>query len=203
METKAFFATSHIILLLLGIGLVQETFHLSGYALLTQLIYVIMFIIASIIASLLITSKNHRGTFLYLTIVGMSLFEILLLHTTTGSPLTRTFLFVMVGIIGFFSGIFHLSPKKTREKREENVMDLSEEPPSSEVKEGEPLEVLTYGNTETTFSPAKFIASRDGVKYHSPKCIWAKKINKRRRIWIDSHEKAFELGYKKCNCLQD
>ncbi len=52
------------------------------------------------------------------------------------------------------------------------------------------------------FSPSRFIASKNGSTYHSPKCDWAKKISKKNIIWFNTTSTAKRKGYKKCNtCL--
>ena len=53
-----------------------------------------------------------------------------------------------------------------------------------------------------SYSPGKFVASVAGTKYHSPKCDWAKKINKKNLVWLKSKADASKQGYKPCNCLK-
>ena len=53
-----------------------------------------------------------------------------------------------------------------------------------------------------TFKPGKFVASKTGVKYHSPKCDWAKKINKKKRVWLKDKAEARKKGYKACSCVK-
>lgn len=53
-----------------------------------------------------------------------------------------------------------------------------------------------------TFEPGRYIASKTGVKFHSPRCIWAKKIAKSRRIWFDDKNSAKKKGLKPCACVR-
>lgn len=64
----------------------------------------------------------------------------------------------------------------------------------SEPKKAEPAVTRRY-------SPGKFLATKTGRTYHSPKCEWAKKIRKDNQLWFASEKEADELGYKRHNCL--
>lgn len=56
--------------------------------------------------------------------------------------------------------------------------------------------------SKATFSPGKYVASKRSNVYHEPKCDWAKKIQKDRRLWFSSREEALDKGYKKHDCVQ-
>jgi len=51
------------------------------------------------------------------------------------------------------------------------------------------------------FNPGKYIASKSGTKYHSPKCDWAKKIKKKNQVWYSTKEEAKEDGKTACKCI--
>ncbi len=53
-----------------------------------------------------------------------------------------------------------------------------------------------------TFKPGKYVASKTGTKYHSPKCDWAKRISKKNRVWLRDKAEARKKGYKKCSCVK-
>ncbi len=53
------------------------------------------------------------------------------------------------------------------------------------------------------FKPGKFIASKTGVKFHTPKCDWAKRINKKNRVWLKDKAQARKKGYKPCSCIKN
>lgn len=55
---------------------------------------------------------------------------------------------------------------------------------------------------KATFSPGKYVASKRSNVYHEPKCEWAKKIQKERRLWFASREEALDKGYKKHDCVK-
>lgn len=56
--------------------------------------------------------------------------------------------------------------------------------------------------TKTRHSPGKFVASVKGMKYHAPKCDWAKRIDKKNRVWLKSKQDAGKKGYKPCSCVK-
>ncbi len=53
----------------------------------------------------------------------------------------------------------------------------------------------------TVYSPGKLVASKASNIYHEPKCDWAKKIVKHRRVWFNSKEEAWEKGYRAHSCI--
>ena len=53
-----------------------------------------------------------------------------------------------------------------------------------------------------SFTPGKYVASKMGNTYHEPKCEWAKKIAKSRRVWFTSKDEAWEKKYKAHSCVQ-
>jgi len=55
-------------------------------------------------------------------------------------------------------------------------------------------------DVKKTYSPGKFIASKNSTQYHNPKCEWAKKINRKNRVWFSSSYEARKQGYRKHKC---
>ena len=70
------------------------------------------------------------------------------------------------------------------------------------VKAEETVENETVTKTAAKHSPGKFVASSRSNLYHAPKCDWAKKISKTRRVWFENKEEAWEKGYKAHNCAK-
>ena len=56
-------------------------------------------------------------------------------------------------------------------------------------------------NPAAFYSPGKLVASKASNIYHEPKCDWAKKIVKHRRVWFNSKEEAWEKGYRAHSCI--
>jgi len=51
------------------------------------------------------------------------------------------------------------------------------------------------------FTPGKYVASNSSNVYHEPRCDWAKKIHKNRRVWFASKEEAETQQYRKHSCV--
>ena len=83
--------------------------------------------------------------------------------------------------------------KPTSSEPHSEVFDL----PQEEVKVKETTKKATAKH-----SPGKFVASKNSNIYHLPKCEWAKKIKKHRRIWFKSKEDAWEKGYRAHSCVE-
>ena len=83
---------------------------------------------------------------------------------------------LVVAIAGFFISLFSIEKEKVEAAKEEAVTK--------------------------TFTPGKYIASKTGTKFHSPKCDWAKKVKKSNAVWFDNKEDAIKAGYKKDDCIR-
>lgn len=55
---------------------------------------------------------------------------------------------------------------------------------------------------EKKFSPGKYVVSKAGKQYHVPRCIWAKKINEKNKMWFESQEEAKKKGYTRHWCVK-
>jgi hypothetical protein len=106
---------------------------------------------------------------------------------------------VLIALIGFLMSM----PKKCYCCREEtsdpdfNVNEaVKEEIP--EIAE-EKKEVT---KTVATHSPGKYVASQQSNVYHEPKCNWAKKIKKSRRVWFADKKEAQTKGYRAHACAK-
>ena len=49
--------------------------------------------------------------------------------------------------------------------------------------------------------PGKYVASKMGKTYHAPKCDWAKRIQKKNRVWFDSKDEAKKAKLKAHDCV--
>ena len=75
--------------------------------------------------------------------------------------------------------------------------------PHSEVFDVPVEEVkVVEKKTAAKHSPGKLVASKNSNIYHLPKCEWAKKIKRHRRLWFKSKEEAWEKGYRAHNCVE-
>ncbi|HLD00588.1 MAG TPA: hypothetical protein VJC39_02485 [Candidatus Nanoarchaeia archaeon] len=51
-------------------------------------------------------------------------------------------------------------------------------------------------------SPGKYVASARSNIFHEPKCDWAKKIAKERRVWFKTKKEAWDKSFKAHSCVQ-
>ncbi len=109
----------------------------------------------------------------------------------------------LVSLLGLWISV----PSKRKEMAEEPVKPSA---PPQKVVDGK-VEPKTEPKTETKekaapvkakFTPGKYVASKRSNVYHEPKCDWAKKIQKDRRVWFASREEALNKGYKKHDCVK-
>lgn len=106
-------------------------------------------------------------------------------------------LILLTSLIGF---VFSLIRKERKEEPQpktespaQDVLPKTESLPEEPEKSTQPI-------IKEEFKPGKFVASQNSTYYHQPKCDWAKKINRKRRVWFYSKEEAEEKGYKLHNC---
>jgi len=88
--------------------------------------------------------------------------------------------------------------EKTEEeiKKEDKIVELKKEAKILKEAEEKVMEI------KKAYSPGKFVASENSNKFHIPKCDWAKRIKKKRRIWFSSEAEARKKGYSAHSCLK-
>ena len=96
--------------------------------------------------------------------------------------------YLLLALLSVF-GIVLSVPKKDFSKAEQK------EEPKVEVVDIEPVKKVVH-------SPGKFVASKRSNIYHAPKCEWALKIKKERRLWFENKEDAWEKGLKSHSCVE-
>ena len=106
-------------------------------------------------------------------------------------------LILLTALIGFVFSLIQKERKKEPQSKPESinpiVLPQTEKLPEETEKSTRPV-------IKEEFKPGKFVASQNSTYYHQPKCDWAKKINRKRRVWFYSKEEAEEKGYKQHNC---
>ena len=114
---------------------------------------------------------------------------------------------LIIALVGFLMSV----PKKISFRHAEE--SFSEEEPHSMVFDQPPTQPAVETSVQTAkadpakkvkakHSPGKFVASKNSNVYHEPKCDWAKRIHKNRRLWFKSKEAAWEHGYKAHSCVE-
>jgi len=113
---------------------------------------------------------------------------------------------------GPYSEVFDsVAPTKSSSSSKPSSSSFSESIPAVEVYHDSPSALSDVAETlagseaksssSAKFSPGKYVASKNSNNYHEPKCDWAKKIVKVRRVWFATKEEAWEKGYKAHSCV--
>ena len=165
---------------------------------------------------------SSQGLFMALELVGL-LFLLLLsvagfLHYKKASLLSLVFLlyiFNLVAIWYFYQSLyvilllaslfgFLISLPKKKSAPKSMVVTYGNEPHSQVFEPLPPAKevVVKPAESETKFTPGKYVASKRSNVYHEPKCDWAKKIQKDRQLWFTDRKEALNKGYKKHSCVQ-
>ncbi len=172
----------YVILLITFLSLINMIFGLHRFAFYGEfLILLVLFLVAMI--SVMGISSNFRWAWILLKIFFILVFvDMIFIYTITNSQIQNFFILLVTVVVGFFISLFNIKKPKIEEPVEGKK--------TSEKK------------VEKTFKPGKYIASKTGVKYHAPKCDWAKRIKKANAVWFDSKEEAKKAGYKKDDCVE-
>jgi predicted membrane protein len=121
---------------------------------------------------------------------------------------------LFVALIGFFMSypkreheIFGESKPKENKEEVPKVEIITDESPSlikKTVKKISKTTVRKPSSKKVTavHTPGKFVASSNSNVYHLPKCDWAKRIKKARRVWFDTKKSAQGKGYRAHGCAK-
>jgi len=126
-----------------------------------------------------------------------------------------SFLLLFLALIGFLMAV----PKKVCSSCEPEsevapklISKVSGEPhsevfdvPAVKVEEKVPKVVakkVVAKKPAAKHSPGKYVASNMSNVYHEPKCEWAKRIAKNRRVWFKDKREATNKKYRKHACVK-
>jgi predicted membrane protein len=187
---KGLFITFVIILFIINMQLVRQAFSFSGEIFIFELLLVLFLGIMALDSMNEFTKRNF-SCFSVLAVY----FSIVLLNSAglkifANEGISLSLLF-FAGL-GFLLSTSNISPKK--DQAEEIFKDAEKEVIDTAVPSEEK-------HVKAQYSPGKYLASKTGKKYHSPKCDFAKKIPKRNRVWLSSESEAKEKGYGPCKCI--
>ena len=187
----------YIILLITFLGLINMIFNLHGFAFYGEGLILLGLLFAAILSAVGINT-NSRWAWILLKIFFIFVFlDIIFINAISTVEVPYFLLLLVVVVVGFFICFFNIMKPKAEEVAEE-------------VKKGEiKVEKVIAEKADAakkpvkkTYSPGKFIASKTGVKFHAPKCDWAKKIKKKNAVWFNSKEEAKKAGYKDDSCVR-
>lgn len=119
----------------------------------------------------------------------------------------RGSLYLILLVLALLGGVLSFprkraAPKKELDEPHSQVFDAPV--PKKEAKSVAAAESAegSVSASKVKYSPGKFVASKAGNTYHEPKCEWAKKIHKERRVWFAAKEEAWKKGYKAHGCVE-
>ncbi len=164
---------------------------------LNRLLRIIIFLIIwyMMIIAIFAGFKNRNNAYPILTsLYSLNLLNLILMPSLAMYRPISFILALIFSVLGIFGAALYAS----REKKVRYIqfpLDLSE---TAEVLEKQPEENPMKTKITKTFAPSRYMASKTGEKFHSPKCNWAKKINKKNRVWLKNKDEAETKGFKKC-----
>lgn len=156
----------------------------------TEFFLMLFFLITSVII-LAGVYKNKNWAWklatIYFLVYLINAFYLYMIALRISSKFSLT---ILLSAIGFLIATISI-------KREEPEEEIEIEPPKE-------AQVRPYGEktSKTEFKPGKYLASSTGSVYHIPKCDWAKRINRKNRVWLKDKAEAKSKGYKKHNCVK-
>ena len=163
----------YVILLIVFLGLINMIFNLHRFAFIGQFLILLVLLLVAIISAIGI-NNNFSWAWKLLSLLFVIVFLDLFFVYAISTPKPDLFLpYVVTSVVGFFIALFNV---------------ISKAKVAEEVKK--------------TYKPGKYIASKTGSKFHAPKCDWAKKIKKERRLWFPEKKDAQKKGYRKHSCVK-
>lgn len=197
----SFFAISFVLLFAV-IGLIFAVFELHRLVFVLELMILLAFIFL-FAAALFAVYRNKKFGW---TMIGAALILLLLdalfIYLITKTFETAHMTIVFFSVIGLLVALLNLMADKKPhgspagyEKAKEYYQYIDKMQPEEELAhEKEP-------RIEKTFTPGKFVASRNASRFHSPKCDWAKRISKSNQLWFESEEEAKAKGFQADKCV--
>lgn len=210
------------VLLLTVIGFIFVVFDLRGVAFAFELALLLafMFLLSFAMFGLYHYRRGNWGIIGAILVV--LIFDTLIISLFKGVFSTSYALTILFAIIGLVIVLYSYltAPKEPeyvekqydkskyyyalidKESKEEVIEELKPEI-KKEVKQEVKSELKAEQNAasmEKTFTPGKFVASKNGSKFHIPRCVWANNINKENQVWFNSKADAVAKGFSEHKC---
>lgn len=177
-----------IILFLNVLGMILLVFRLKESFLLEFFLTILFLIVSIIILAGTYHNKNWAWKLatIYFLVYLINAFYLYMFTIRISSRFSLT---TLLSAVGFLMATVSI-------KEEVKAKEPEIEPPK-EVK------VRPYGEKKKTeFKPGKYVASTAGNVYHIPKCDWAKRINRKNRVWLKGKAEAKKKGFKAHSCVK-
>jgi len=192
----SFFAMN-IILLFAAISFVFVVFGLHRFAFVFELAVLLITIFFFAFAMFAVYSNKKWGWTLLGTILILLLLNTIFIYMLTGAFDTPHMTILLFSAAGLVIALINLKIDAESEIQiEENEKTRDYYP---YIDKMEPEEHKAH--IEKTFSPGKFIASRNANKFHAAKCDWAKRISKSNQLWFNSRGEAEAKGFQADTCV--
>lgn len=195
----------HIILLAtLLFGLVQIIVSNKGVFSSLQLAGLVMLLVLCAVG---FTVHPRKGQYLFFAVYFLYICNLLLIWYFYE---TLYLVLLLTSLFGFMVSIPQKQVKRSATPDESGevceVFEPAKDEPKNELVKESALKSSGDGQPKVKptvkFTPGKYVASKRSNVYHEPKCEWARKIQKVRRVWFVSREEALHKGYKKHDCVQ-
>lgn len=189
---KVLFLVFAVLLFILNMLLIRQTFAFSGELFIFEF-FLIFFLGIMAVDSINELTKNNASCFSVLAIY----FCLILLNSAglkIASNAGVSLSILLLSGIGFVLSAANINPKK--DSSEETFKDVEKEVIEEIVESKEKAEPV-----KPSYSYVKYLASKTGKKFHLPECVLAKKISKKNRIWLNGKKEAKQKGYKPCKCI--
>ena len=183
-KSKFSFFLMNIILLVVSLGMINMVFNLHKRFLILEVLFLLVAGFFALVSMVAVYSNTRWGWVFLSYIFGLVLVDILFIYYIAGKP-EYFFLVTLIAMLGFIVSLLKIG--KDGKDEDADFEEISEEETEEVTKE---------------FNPGKYVASKTGKKYHTPKCDWAKRIKKSNQVWFDDQEEAKQEGYKSDSCVK-
>ena len=178
---KLSFLAMDVVLLIVFLGSISIVFDLHGFFFVAEFLFMGVLALLALIAMVSVYNNIKFGWTLMSFALAFILINLFFIYLARKPASTTLLLTAVAGLIGFLISVVSMGGPEEAE-------GIKSKRGNSRVKK--------------EFKPGKYIASKTGKKFHSPKCDWAKKVKKQNAVWFNSAEEAKKAGYKADDCVK-
>ncbi|MBI2146201.1 hypothetical protein HYU22_02585 [Candidatus Woesearchaeota archaeon] len=198
-KNQRWFWVHGILLLVLLVALVRIVIASRGLLFSLEMIGLLFLVVLSVASMGWYHSSRARWT-LFTIFVAYAI-NLVLLWLVQGKAYV---VLLVLAVVGIFISLPHQrkADKVSKSKSSTETKPAAEEPHSVVFDSAKSTASASEAKkAAVTFSPGKYVASKNSNVYHKPTCDWAKKIAKSRQVWFADKKEAWAKGYKKHSCL--
>ena len=195
----SFFAMNFILLFVV-VGFILVVFDLSRLMFVFELVLLLSFMFFLAFAVFIIYQNKSGGWGIIAVVLILLLidsFIVFLLTNRLGIAFIATIFFSVIGLV-----VALVNFVKDGKKHKEEISDDKSKYYYPFIDKMEPKEeARAEAKIAKTFTPGKYVASKNANKFHSPKCDWAARISKENQVWFESKEEAQSKGFEADKCV--